>query len=413
MNVVIIGASAAGLSCLNTLCAIFPQAKITVVSAERYSPYSRCHLTYYLGNSITEQELTISSPSDYPSNVQFILGQKAEQINVQKKTVRLSDGRELGYDKLCIAVGAEATKPKYYAEGKGAFTLRYLDDAKKIAAAATGRAVVLGGGFVGIRTACSLLERNIKTDLVIASRHPLAMVLDEASARYIEKDLVDMGIGIATHEDIYDISLHKKALHVYRSSGIALETDVVVVCKGFQPSVDLAKVSGITINEGISVNEYLETSAPDIYAAGDCCETIDLARNKVRIIDLWPVAEEQGRYAALNMCGARSRYPGSIEVNSLKTRSFHLISAGLLKGEPRLTVYEKYIPSRNQFRKIALRGDIPVGMAFYNCPEEAGHFVNLIKKATPLTVNPEKIINGDVRIHDAMKSFFSSLSITK
>jgi hypothetical protein len=105
------------------------------------------------------------------------------------------------------------------------------------------------------------------------------------------------------------------------------------------------------------------------------------------------------------MCGARSRYPGSIEVNSLKARSFHLILAGQLKGEPGLTVYEKYIPSRNQFRKIALRGNIPVGMAFYNCPEEAGHFVTLIKKTTPLTVNPEKIINGDVSICDVMKPF--------
>jgi hypothetical protein len=74
-----------------------------------------------------------------------------------------------------------------------------------------------------------------------------------------------------------------------------------------------------------------------------------------------------------------------------------------LKGEPGLTVYEKYIPFRKQFRKIALRGDVPVGMAFYNCPKEAGFFVNLIKKAMPLTVNPEKVVNGDVSISDIMK----------
>jgi nitrite reductase (NADH) large subunit len=403
MNIVIIGSSAAGLSCLNTLCKISPQAKITVISAERYSPYSRCLLTYYLGNSMTEQELTISSPADYPSNVQFILGQKAEQIDVQKKVVRLSDGKELGYDKLLIAVGADAIKPKYYAEGKRTFTLRYLDDAKKIAETAKGRAVVLGGGFVGIKTAYGLLERNIKTDMVVTSPYPLALVLDEASARYIEKDLVELGIGIITREDVADISLHKNALKVYLSSGRALETDVVVVGKGVKPSVDLAKASGINVNEGIFVNEYLETSAPDIFAAGDCCETIDLARNTVQIIGLWPVAVEQGYFAALNISGTRSRYPGSIAMNSLKTKAFHLISAGLLKGEPGLTVYEKYIPSRKQFRKIAFRDDVPVGMAFYNCPEEAGLFVNVIKKAMPLTVKPEKIVNGDVRISDILK----------
>jgi len=403
MNIVIIGSSAAGLSCLNTLCKISPQAKITVISAERYSPYSRCLLTYYLGNTMTEQELTISSPSDYPSDVRFILGQKAEQIDMQRKAVRLSNGTEFGYDKLLIAAGADAVKPKYYDEEKRTFTLRYLDDAKKIADKTKGKAVVLGGGFVGIKTAYGLLERNIKTDMVITSPYPLAMVLDEASARYLEKDLAELGIGIITGDDVAEISLHNNDLKVCLRSGRVLESDVIVVGKGVKPSVDLAKASGIKVNEGISVNEYLETSAPDIFAAGDCCETLDLARNKLQVIGLWPAAVEQGYFAALNMSGARSRYPGSIAMNSLKTKAFHLISAGLLKGEPGLTVYEKYIPSRKQFRKIAFRDDVPVGMAFYNCPEEAGLFVNLIKKAMPMIVKPEKIVNGDVSISDILK----------
>ncbi|MEN6330474.1 MAG: FAD-dependent oxidoreductase, partial [Smithella sp.] len=384
MNIVIIGSSAAGLSCLNTLCKISPQANITVISDEKYPPYCRCLLTYYLGNTMTEQELTITKPADYPSNVQFILEQKAEHIDPQRKTVRLLDGRELGYDKLLIAVGADAIKPKYYAEGKRTFTLRYLDDAKKIAETTKGRAVVSGGGFIGIKTAYGLLQRNIKTDMVVTSPYLLAMVLDETSARYLEKDITGMGIGIITGEDVTDIRLGNDELKVYLSSGRELETDVVVIGKGVKPSVDLAQASGIKVNEGISVNEYLETSAPDIFAAGDCCATMDLARNKLQIIGLWPTAMEQGYFVALNMAGARSRYPGSVAMNSLKTKAFHLISAGILKGEPGLTVYEKHIPSRKQFKKIVFRGDVPVGMAFYNCPEEAGLFVNLIKKALPL-----------------------------
>ncbi|OPY05773.1 MAG: hypothetical protein A4E66_02369 [Syntrophus sp. PtaB.Bin001] len=103
------------------------------------------------------------------------------------------------------------------------------------------------------------------------------------------------------------------------------------------------------------------------------------------------------------MAGIRSGYPGSVVMNSLKTKSFHLISAGLLKGEPGLKIYEKNVPVKKQFRKIAFRGDVPVGMAFYNCPEEAGLFVNLIKKGMPLPVNPEKVVSGDVSISDIMK----------
>jgi len=403
MNIVIIGSSAAGLSCLNTLCKISPQAKITVISAEKYPPYCRCLLTYYLGNAMPEQELTITKPADYPSNVQFILGQKAEHIDPQRKTVRLVDGRELDYDKLLIAVGADAIKPKYCAEEKRTFTLRYLDDAKKIAETTKGRAVVSGGGFIGIKTAYGLLGRNIKTDMVVTSPYLLAMVLDETSARHLEKDITGMGIGIITGEDVTDIRLGNDELKVYLSSGRELETDVVVIGKGVKPSVALAQVSGIKVNEGISVNEFLETSAPDVFAAGDCCATMDLARNKLQAIGLWPTAVEEGYFAALNISGTRSHYFGSIGMNSLKTKAFHLISAGILKGEPGLTVYEKHIPSRKQFKKIVFRDNVPVGMAFYNCPEEAGLFVNLIKKALPLMINPEKVVKGDVSISDIMK----------
>ncbi|MEN6375258.1 MAG: FAD-dependent oxidoreductase [Smithella sp.] len=403
MNIVIIGSSAAGLSCLNTLCKISPQAKITVISDEKYPPYCRCLLTYYLGNTMTEQELTITKPADYPSNVQFILGQKAEHIDPQTKTVRLLDGRELGYDKLLIAVGADAIKPSYCAEGKRTFTLRYLDDAKKIAETTKGRAVVSGGGFIGIKTAYGLLGRNIKTDMVVTSPYLLAMVLDETSARHLEKDIIGMGIGIITGEDVTDILVGNDELKVYLSSGRELETDVVVIGKGVKPSVALAQASGIKVNEGISVNEFLETSVPDVFAAGDCCATMDLARNKLQAIGLWPTAVEEGYFAALNISGTRSHYFGSIGMNSLKTKAFHLISAGILKGESGLTVYEKHIPSRKQFKKIVFRGNVPVGMAFYNCPEEAGLVVNLIKKALPLMVNPEKVVNGDVSISDIMK----------
>lgn len=403
MNIVIIGSSAAGLSCLNTLCKISPQAEITVISAEKYPPYCRCLLTYFIGNTMSEPELTITKPADYPSNVQFILGQKARQINVQRKTVRLGDGREIGYDKLLIAVGADAIKPKYCNEEKRTFTLRYLDDAQKIDKVMKERAVVSGGGFIGIKAAYGLRLRNIKTDMVVTSPYPLSMVLDEASARHIEKDITGLGIAIITGDDIAEVSLHNNDLKVHLNSGKELKTDVVIVGKGVKPSVDLAQASGIKVNAGISVNEYLETSAPDIFAAGDCCETIDLARNKLQVIGLWPEAVEQGYFAALGMAGHKSRYPGSIGMNSLKTTAFHLISAGILKGGPELTLYEKHIPSRNQFRKIVLRNNVPVGMAFYNCPEEAGLFVNLIKKAVPLSANPEKVVNGDVSISDIMK----------
>ncbi len=151
------------------------------------------------------------------------------------------------------------------------------------------------------------------------------------------------------------------------------------------------------------VNEFLETSAEGIYAAGDCCETMDIARKRLWVNAIWPVAVEQGYFAALNMLGMQAPYPGSIGMNSMKTRAFHLITAGVLKGGEGVSLFEKYIPSTNQFRKLAVRDNVPVGMAFYNNPEEAGVIINLIKKGTPLTVDPAKIVNNEVSMMDILK----------
>ena len=403
MQIVIIGASAAGLSCLDTLSHVAPGADITVVSAEPHPPYSRCLLTYYIGRSLTEDELTIKAPADFPSGVRFLGGRKAERIDTAKKSVLLASGEALGYDKLLIATGAEAAAPAYCDEEKNCFVLRTMDDANKIAAAVKDRAVVAGGGFIGIKTAYGFIARNVATEMVIASLYPLAMVLDEASGRHLEKDLTGMGLKITTGDDIAAVGIQDCRQKVVLKSGRVIESDVVVAGKGVKPELALAKTAGVKTGEGIGVDEHLETSVPDIFAAGDCCESPDLARNKTQLIGLWPAAVEQGYYAALNMAGHKTRYPGTVAMNSLKTSAFHLISAGVLKGEPGLAVYEKSVPLRKQFRKIAFRGDVPVGIAFYNCPEEAGLFVNLIKKAEPLIASPQKVVNGEIAISDLMK----------
>jgi NADPH-dependent 2,4-dienoyl-CoA reductase/sulfur reductase-like enzyme len=130
---------------------------------------------------------------------------------------------------------------------------------------------------------------------------------------------------------------------------------------------------------------------------------MDVVRKTPWVNAIWPVAVEQGYFAALNMSGAHTPYPGSIGMNSLKTDSFHLITAGVLKDGEGITIFEKYIPSTNQFRKLLVKDNVPVGMAFYNSPEEAGIIINLIKKGMPLTVNPRKIVNSEVSLMDILK----------
>jgi NAD(P)H-nitrite reductase large subunit len=403
MNVVIIGSSAAGLSCLDTLLRFSPELNATIISEEAYAPYCRCLLTYYLGRMLKEQQMVIRDTTTYLPNTHFLFNERVDRIDTQKRSVILSGGQEISYDKLLIATGSDAVKPKYYDEEKKTFTLRYLDDAKKIGPHLRNKVIVLGGGFVGIKAALGLMERDVGVTVVISSGYPLSMIVDEKTGWIIGKDLTRMGIDIRTGEDIAGIKTENEGLRVSLSSGFELDTDAIIVGKGVKPRVELAKQAGIKTDLGITVNEFLETSAEGIYAAGDCCETIDIARKRSWVNAIWPAAVEQGYYAALNMLGMKAPYHGSIGMNSLKTRAFHLITAGVPKGGEGISLFEKYIPSKNQFRKIAVRDNVPVGMAFYNNPEEAGVIINLIKKGTPLTVDPAKIVNSEVSMMDILK----------
>ncbi len=402
MNAVIIGLSAAGLSCLDVLLKFSPQVNVTAISEEKYSPYCRCMLTHYLGRIVREEQMYIKDISACPNNVNLIFGDRVETIDVHKRSLTLSSGKIISYDKLLIATGANAVKPEYYDEKKRTFTLRYMDDARKLEQYIKDSAVVLGGGFVGIKAAYGLLERNVKVEMIVSSPYPLSLVLDEKTARFVEKDMRDAGIVIRTQDDIAEINMKKESVAVSLKSGIEVYSDVVVVGKGVKPRVDVARKSGIKIDLGIMVNEFLETSAEGVYAAGDCCETMDVARKVPWINALWPVAAEQGYFASLNILGPNTPYAGSIGMNSLKTHSFHLISGGVLKEEEGVVVYEKHFPHRKQFRKLAVRDNVPVGMAFYNCPEDAGLYINLIKKGMPLNADPVKIVNGELDIADIL-----------
>jgi len=403
MEIVIIGSSAAGLSCLDTLLKFSRDINVTVISEEPYKPYCRCLLTYYLGKMLNEQQMVIRDTTSYPSNTRFLFGERVASIDTTRKVVILSGGKEIGYDRLLIATGSHAKKPEYYDEEKRTFTLRFMDDAKKIEPHLRSSAIVLGGGFIGVKAALGLLERSIATTIVIASRYPLSMIADETTGRIVENDLTRMGIEIRTGEDISGIKINNATLRVSLSSGSELDSDIIIVGKGVKPRVELAKQSGIKTDTGIVVNEFFKTSAEGVYAAGDCCETMDIARNTHWINAIWPVAIEQGSYAALNMLGRQLTYPGSVGMNSLKSPVFHIITAGVLKGGDGITIYEKNMPSTNQFRKLAVRDNVPVGMAFYNNPEDAGVIVNLIKKGTPLTVDPLRIVNNEVSMMDLLK----------
>lgn len=394
MHLVIIGLSAAGLTALDTLVKHAKDCKITVVTEERYEPYSRCLLTNYLGTEIGLGNLFISNSSLYPAYVKCIFGKKVVSIDKDSKKLILDDGSFIFYDKLLLATGAEPIKPAYAFKAKRVFTLRRIQDVSKICEKLNDKAIVLGGGFVGIKTAYGLLERDVRVNLVISSAYPLSMILDEELGKIVERELKDLGISVFTNSDVVEIAKKTNGIYAVLSSNKTLESDVVIVGKGVMPRIELAESAGVAINKGILVNSFLETSVKDIFAAGDCVETYDVTRKDNFINAIWPNAVEQGYYAAMNMLGNCLSYSGSIGCNSLKTKTFHLITAGILKGKD-VKIYRHYVASKKQLREVAFIDDIPVGMAFLNSSEDAGVLVNLIKRGEPINCSPQQLVNGE------------------
>jgi nitrite reductase (NADH) large subunit len=405
MKIVIIGLSAAGLSALETVLRYAPEAEITAVSEENRQPYCRCLLTQYLGREIQQDFMAIRDTGRYPKNAAFLLGERIERIDPAKKTLICSSGRTLSYDKLLLATGAGAVRPEYCREENRVFTLRFMEDALKIENRAVGRGIVAGGGFVGLKTAYGLKERGLEVEMVVSSPHLLSMVMNERAAARVEKDLETLGVTLHKGDDIDGIRPEGKGVRVVLRSGTEIESDFLVVGKGVVPRLELAREAGLAVEAGILVNDFLETSVRDIFAAGDCCQALDVTRGRSWINAVWPVAVEQGYYAGMNMAGIPAAYPGSIGLNSLKTPRFHLINAGLLKEAEGVAFYEKEAPGRNQFRMLALRENIPVGLMFFNAPEDAGPVVNLIRRGKPLARGlPEAIVNGEASLYDLLKN---------
>jgi NAD(P)H-nitrite reductase large subunit len=359
----------------------------------------------YLGREVRQDFMTIRNTDHYPKNVTWLLGERVLRIDPGQKNVNCASGRTLIYDKLLIATGAGAIRPAYCREENRAFTLRFLEDALQIETLADGQAIVAGGGFVGLKTAYGLRERGLGVDLVVSSPHLLSMAMNERAASPVEKDLQAIGVALHKNDDLTGVDTGCKGVRATLRSGREIAGDVLVVGKGVVPRLELAREAGIAIEAGILVNDFLETSVSDIFAAGDCCQALDVTRGRSWVNAVWPVAVEQGYYAGLNMAGIPAAYPGSIGLNSLKTPRFHLINAGLLKDADGVTFFEKEAPGRNQFRMLALRENVPIGMMFFNTPADAGPVVNMIRRGKPLASGlPKAIVNGEASLYDLIRN---------
>ena len=309
VSVVIVGGGAAGLAAADMLRREGYQGPLTMISADEAPPVDRPNLSKdYLAGTASEDWVPLRSPDFYKERkIDLILNSKVASIDVKQKQVKLENGKTYSYDSLLLATGADPVKlPVQGASPLQVNYLRTFSDSKAIISKAVSAksAVVVGSSFIGLEVAASLRTRGIEVHVVAPDKQPLERVLGLEVGKFVRG--LHESHGVIFHlEETVD---HVQGRAVTLSGGATVDADFIVLGVGVRPNLSIAEQAGLAIDRGVTVNEYLETSVPGIFAAGDIARWPDRHTGERIRVEHWVVAERQGQVAAKNILGRRERY---------------------------------------------------------------------------------------------------------
>lgn len=329
-RIVIIGAHAAGVDAASAARKTDRTAEITLITKQKKAGYSPCAIPFVLGRHIPSfDELVVFSPAYYRMmKLDLRLETTVTSISTDAKTVEMEDKtgkrERLEYDSLIITTGAYPFVPPIKGrEKRGVYVLRTIDDGEKIDEAIKDAktAVVVGAGLIGLETAVAFVERGLKTTVVELLPYVLPLMLDEDMAKVVHGMLEKKGMRVIVKHAADEILGTEKATGVSVAGG-RIPADIVVVATGIRANTELAKNAGITIGEtrGIKTNMRMETSVKDVYAAGDCAQSVSLVTHRPLLSQLGTTAVRQAKVAGINAAGGYAVFPGCL--GSAVTRLF-------------------------------------------------------------------------------------------
>ncbi|MFC1952803.1 NAD(P)/FAD-dependent oxidoreductase [Chloroflexota bacterium] len=400
----IIGNSAGGIGAVEAIREVDKVGTIAIVSDETYPTYSRPLISEYLVNRCPLERMLFRPSGFYEKNsVEAILGQRVMGLNIDKHTIKLGDGRRITWEKLLLATGGLPIVPEI--EGidlKGIFTFTTLDDAKAIddflseCLRRQVRAVVIGGGLIGVSVTEALVRRGIEVTIIEMKERALNTILDEEASASVETALKQAGVDIITGHTVSKVTSYipGKVTGVSLDDGRSIPCEMVIVAIGVQPRIELVADIGIEINRGIVVDRHMTTSNPDVYACGDVSEAYDFVYGENRLTPIWPNAYFGGRVAGSNMAGVPAEYQGGTAMNSMKYFGVSIVSAGMVT--PPDDSYE-VISNKcdHTYKKAVLKDSIVVGVIFSGDIEKAGIVYNLMKDMVNVEVFKPALVADD------------------
>jgi len=394
---VIVGGGVAGVTAARSLADGASQGQeILMLSRESYPYYPRPLLWRYIAGTKEQDALYFKPLSWYEEQgITFELETEVTSLDVEAHRVILADGTEIHYDRLLLATGARPFVPPVEGRDKaGVFTLRTLDDAKRIKSYAEGaaQAVVIGGGLLGLETARALGEAGPAAHVIEIADHLLPRQLDAEGAHVLRGLLEDQGLAITTGAIVEAILGEDRAERVRTKDGEVVEAQLVLFSAGIRCRAKLAQEGGLEVNRGAVVDESMKTSAQDVFAAGDVAEF------RGRIYGIIPPAMEQAEVAAANMKDPGSEtYAGSVPSTTLEVAGARVTSLGEYNPEDEdgYQILRHADPESGLYRKFVLEEGRIVGAIVLNDPQRAAMVRPLIEQRTDVSMDAERLTSDE------------------
>jgi NAD(P)H-nitrite reductase large subunit len=377
MEYVIIGNSAAGIGAAEGIRQVDRDGAITIISNEPHHTYSRPLISYLLLGKVTEEKMKYRGGDFYTENRVRLLRANATGVDTKNKQVILADSSRVFYNKLLVAAGSQPFVPPF--DGldtvTGKVTFMSLDDARKLDGmlGAGKRVLIVGAGLIGLKCAEGIWGRAAHITVLDLAPRILSSILDDGGAKAVQNHLESKGIEFKLAASAKKFEGNAAILE----SGEKIDFDVLVLAVGVRPNTGLLKDIA-KIERGIVVDEKSKTTAPDIYAAGDCTQTVDVSSGQNKIMALLPNAYMQGECAGINMAGGEKTFDKAIPMNAIGFFGLHVITAGNYTGD----VYSRC--EKGDYKKLFYSDNKLNGYILIGNVEKAGIYTSLIRERTPL-----------------------------
>ncbi len=395
VDFLIVGGSASGTTAAEVIRSIKPESSISIISDEQHEQYSRVLIPHYIRHKVNRDQVFLKKPEWYQEKkIDLVKGVKAQSLKPSRHELTASNGEVYQYKKLLISIGGYVIALSVPGIGLGnVLYMRTIEDADKIinSAKQSKRAVIIGGGFIGLEF-CSCLKLNGVLDITVLVREPYywSVKLDEASSKVLVGVLERNGIKILTNEE----ADHFEASAVVTKSSKRFEADIVGVGIGIKSDLSWLDGTGIDINRAIVTNEYLETNVQDVYAAGDCAEFKDVIFGRQHIIGNWANATSQGNAVGKNMSGVKTVFEtaSSYSINFFDGACSFI---GVTEPEFADEVISRGSVEAGKMARIFIKiiGGVMriVGATVINDPMEVGPLTMAVKNKTDVASKKESI----------------------